>query len=111
VLFATYFIVFGSCGKSCSAGFGDDPLKVLTQVVGTITVAFIEESDRGCLVLLLVGLDPCLCPTVQFLIVSPAALLLISSKNTFQLILSTLFLALRTATLFAVPPVCGSFKC
>jgi hypothetical protein len=112
VLFTTYVIMFGSW-QVVFGWVGDDPLKVLTQVVGTMVAAFIAKklTEIFWYYCWLVWIHACV-STVQFMIVNPCCIASDFVKNAFQMILSTVFRALRTATISVLRTVCGSFfKC
>jgi hypothetical protein len=100
VLFAVYFIMFGSW-QVMFGWVGDDPLKLLTQVVGTIVVAFIAKKETEAIwyYFWLVWIHACV-STVQFLIVGPCCIASDFVKNAFKKTLSTVFWALRTTVTF-----------
>jgi hypothetical protein len=105
VLFPFYCIMFGSW-LIIFGLVGDDPLKVLTQVVGTMVVALIAKKVTEAIwyyhwlvwihayasTLQFLIVSPC-CITVRILIVGPCCMAFALVKNAFKLILSAVLWA------------------
>jgi hypothetical protein len=105
-MFGSWQVMFG--------WVGDDPLKLLVQIVGTIVVALITKKVTEAIwyYYWLVWIHA-YASTGLFFIVGPCCIASDFAKNTIQLPLSTVFWALRTAATFVLRTVCGSFffKC
>jgi hypothetical protein len=124
VLLASYCIMFGSW-QIMFGWVGDDPVKLSTQVVGTIVVAFIAKKVTEAIwyYYCLVWIHAC-ASTVQAIILGPFRIAAACAKNAALAVLTGVFkvvtliicavlgvfrMAFFTVTAFVLRTVCGSF--